>query len=34
METQKILVTGGGGFIGTHLVNELRQRGHEGGACF
>jgi len=29
METQKILVTGGGGFIGTHLVNELRQRGHE-----
>jgi len=29
METQKILVTGGGGFIGTHLVDELRQRGHE-----
>ena len=29
METQKILVTGGGGFIGTHLVNELSQRGHE-----
>jgi len=25
----KILVTGGGGFIGTNLVNELRRRGHE-----
>ena len=29
METQRILVTGGGGFIGTNLVNELRLRGHE-----
>lgn len=29
MQTQRILVTGGGGFIGTHLVNELTSRGHE-----
>ncbi|MCZ3367522.1 MULTISPECIES: NAD-dependent epimerase/dehydratase family protein [Methanobacterium] len=29
METQKILVTGGAGFIGTNLVNELKNRGHE-----
>ncbi len=29
METQKILVTGGAGFIGTNLVNDLRNRGHE-----
>lgn len=29
METQKVLVKGGAGFIGTNLVNELRNRGHE-----
>ncbi len=29
MKTKKILVTGGGGFIGTNLVNELKSRGHE-----
>ena len=27
METQRIMVTGGSGFIGTNLVNELRNRG-------
>jgi dTDP-glucose 4,6-dehydratase len=29
METQRILVTGGAGFIGTNLVKELSSRGHE-----
>jgi dTDP-glucose 4,6-dehydratase len=27
--TEKILVTGGAGLIGTNLVNELQSRGHE-----
>jgi nucleoside-diphosphate-sugar epimerase len=29
METQRILVTGGAGFIDTNLVTELKTRGHE-----
>jgi len=29
----KILVTGGAGFIGTNLCNELRSRGHSVVAC-
>ena len=29
METNSILVTGGTGFIGTNLVNELRSRGNQ-----
>ena len=33
METQKIMVTGGKGFIGTNLVSELKQRGHDVWVC-
>ncbi|MBC2698590.1 MAG: NAD-dependent epimerase/dehydratase family protein, partial [ANME-2 cluster archaeon] len=33
METNRILVTGGAGFIGTNLVNELNNRGHEVISC-
>nr|QNO46321.1 GDP-L-fucose synthase [Methanosarcinales archaeon ANME-2c ERB4] len=33
METQKILVTGGKGFIGTNLVFELERRGHDVCVC-
>ena len=29
----KILVTGGLGFIGTNLIHELENRGHEVWAC-
>ena len=29
METERVLVTGGAGFIGTNLVAELKRRGHE-----
>ena len=29
MDRQRILVTGGAGFIGHHLANELHQQGHE-----
>ncbi|MFW6119998.1 MAG: NAD-dependent epimerase/dehydratase family protein [Petrotogales bacterium] len=31
--SKKILVTGGSGFIGTNLVQELRSRGHKVIAC-
>ena len=29
MNTPKIIITGGSGFIGTHLVNFLRETGHQ-----
>jgi dTDP-glucose 4,6-dehydratase len=29
----KVLVSGGRGFIGSHLVRELRRRGHEVWVC-
>jgi dTDP-glucose 4,6-dehydratase len=34
MKNKRILVTGGGGFIGTNLVNELKKRGHEVIAAY
>jgi len=33
METQKILVTGGTGFIGSNLVREVERRGHDVWKC-
>ena len=32
-DRMKILVTGGAGFIGTNLCNELRSRGNNVIAC-
>jgi len=33
VDTQRVLVTGGAGFIGTHLARELASRGHEVLSC-
>lgn len=33
METKNILVTGGRGVVGTPLVDELRNRGHNVIVC-
>lgn len=33
MEGRRVLVTGGGGFIGTNLVKELHSRGHDVFSC-
>ena len=33
MDCNRILVTGGAGFIGTNLINEISKRGHEVIAC-
>ncbi|MDH7593162.1 MAG: NAD(P)-dependent oxidoreductase [Methanomicrobiales archaeon] len=33
METKRILITGGAGFIGTNLTGELESRGHEVTTC-
>jgi dTDP-glucose 4,6-dehydratase len=33
METERVLVTGGSGFIGSNLVGELERRGHEVWVC-
>ena len=33
MSKNKVLVTGGLGFIGTNLIRELESRGHEVWAC-
>jgi len=30
---KKVLVTGGRGFIGSHLVRELKRRGYEVWVC-
>jgi nucleoside-diphosphate-sugar epimerase len=32
-KSHRILVTGGGGFIGTNLCNELIKKGHDVISC-